>query len=89
MKTYKHILAAAALTVLTACTSEDNTTETPKEPGIPITLSYTISDITPETRAAQNLNEGYLDAAARSGWRSWRNTPACLSGCASPNTQTK
>ena len=62
MKTYKHILAAAALTVLTACTSEDNTTETPKEPGIPITLSYTISDITPETRAAQNLNEGYLDA---------------------------
>ena len=61
MKSYKHILAAAALTALTACTSEDNTADSPKEPGIPIRLSYTTAT-TADTRAAQDLHQGTFDA---------------------------
>ena len=56
MKTRDFLFAAAALTVLTACSSDDNTAE-PMEQRTPVTLKYTTVDAT-ETRAAQNLNEG-------------------------------
>ena len=60
MKTRDFLFAAAALTVLTACSSDDATTEAPNEQRIPVTLKYTTVDAT-ETRAAQDLNEGTFD----------------------------
>lgn len=56
MKTKKILFAAAALTVLAACSNDDAVTE-PTEGRVPVTLAYTTIDAT-ETRAAQNLNEG-------------------------------
>ena len=56
MKTRNFLFAAAALTVLTACSSDDQTAE-PMEQRTPVTLEYTTLNAT-ETRAAQNLNEG-------------------------------
>ena len=56
MKTKKILFAAAALTVLAACSNDDAVTE-PTEGRVPVTLVYTTIDAT-ETRAAQNLNEG-------------------------------
>lgn len=57
MKTNILLFAAAALTVLTACSSDDATTEAPNEQRTPVTLKHTTVDAT-ETRAAQNLNDG-------------------------------
>ena len=56
MKTKILLFAAAALTVLTACSSDDSPIEN-AEQRMPVTLAYTTIDAT-ETRAAQNLNEG-------------------------------
>ena len=56
MKTKKLLFAAAALTLLTACSSDDSPIEN-NEQRVPVTLAYTTIDAT-ETRAAQNLNEG-------------------------------
>ena len=52
MKTTRLLFAAAALTVLAACTDEQTAEER-----VPVRLAYTTLDAT-ETRAAQNLNEG-------------------------------
>ena len=60
MKTKKFLFAAAALTVLAACSKDDAATE-PTEERVPVTLAYTTVDAT-ETRAAQNLNEGTFDS---------------------------
>ena len=57
MKT-KILFAAAALTVLTACSSDDSPIEN-AEQRMPVTLAYTTIDAA-ETRAAQNLNQGTL-----------------------------
>ena len=56
MKTKKVLFAAAALTVLTACSSDDSPIEN-NEQRVPVTLAYTTVDAV-ETRAATNLNEG-------------------------------
>ena len=56
MKTKKLLFAAAALTVLTACSSDDSPMDN-VEQRVPVTLAYSTIDAT-ETRAAQNLNEG-------------------------------
>ena len=56
MKTKKLLFAAAALTVLTACSSDDSPIDN-VEQRVPVTLAYSTIDAT-ETRAAQNLNEG-------------------------------
>ena len=56
MKTKKLLFAAAALTVLTACSSDDSSVEN-NEQRVPVTLTYSNVDAA-ETRAAQNLNEG-------------------------------
>ena len=56
MKTKKLFFAAAALMVLTACSSDNQSTE-PIEERVPVTLAYSHLDVS-ETRAAQNLNEG-------------------------------
>ncbi|MBQ3300634.1 MAG: fimbrillin family protein [Eggerthellaceae bacterium] len=56
MKTKKLLFAAAALTVLTACSSDESPIEN-TENRVPVTLAYTTIDAV-ETRAAQNLNEG-------------------------------
>ena len=56
MKTKKLLFAAAALTLLTACSSDDSPIEN-NEQRVLVTLAYTTIDAT-ETRAAQNLNEG-------------------------------
>jgi hypothetical protein len=55
MKT-KQILFAAAMTVLTACSSDDSPIDN-VEQRVPVTLAYSTIDAT-ETRAAQDLNEG-------------------------------
>jgi len=47
---------SAALTVLTACSSDDSPMDN-VEQRVPVTLAYSTIDAT-ETRAAQNLNEG-------------------------------
>ena len=60
MKTKKFLFAAAALTVLAACSKDDAATE-PTEERVPVTLAYTTVDAA-ETRAAQNLNEGTFDS---------------------------
>ena len=60
MKTTKLLLAAAALTVLTACSSDEQTME-PTEQRVPVTLAYSTINAT-ETRAAQNLNEGTFES---------------------------
>ena len=60
MKTKKILFAAAALTLLAACSSDDSPVDSPivnAEQRVPVTLAYTTIDAT-ETRAAQNLNEG-------------------------------
>lgn len=56
MQTRRLLFAAAALTVLTACSSDDSSIEN-NEGRVPVKLSYTNIDAA-ETRAAQNLNEG-------------------------------
>lgn len=56
MKTKKLLFAAAALTVLTACSSDDSPMDN-VEQRVPVTLAYSTIDAT-ETRAAQDLNEG-------------------------------
>ena len=56
MKTKKMLFAAAALTLLTACSSDDSPIDN-TEQRVAVTLAYTTVDAT-ETRAAQNLNEG-------------------------------
>ena len=56
MHTKKLIFAAALLTVLAACSSDDQSSE-PMEQLTPVTLQYTTVDAT-ETRAAQDLNQG-------------------------------
>jgi len=56
MKTKKLLFAAAALTVLTACSSDDSPMDS-VEQCVPVTLAYSTIDAT-ETRAAQDLNEG-------------------------------
>lgn len=56
MNTKKILFAAALLTVLAACSSNDELSE-PMEQRTPVTLQYTTIDAA-ETRAAQNLNEG-------------------------------
>ena len=56
MNTKKLFIAAAALTVLAACSSDDSPIEN-NEQRVPVKLAYTTIDAT-ETRAAQNLNEG-------------------------------
>ena len=56
MKTKKILFAAAALTLLTACSSDDSPIVN-TEQRVPVTLAYTTIDAV-ETRAAQNLNEG-------------------------------
>jgi uncharacterized protein (TIGR02145 family) len=56
MKTRNYIIAAAALTVLAACSSDENLVEPIRE-SMPVTL--TCSTLTAiETRAAQDLNQG-------------------------------
>ena len=58
--TKKILFAAAALTVLAACSSNDSPIDSPivnTEQRVPVTLAYTTIDAV-ETRAAQNLNEG-------------------------------
>ena len=66
MKTKKLLFAAAALTLLTACSSDDSPIEN-NEQRVPVTLAYSTVDATETraaqgvngmTRAAQNLNEG-------------------------------
>ena len=66
MKTKKLLFAAAALTVLTACSSDDSPMDN-VEQRVPVTLAYSTIDATETraaqgvkgmTRAAQNLNEG-------------------------------
>lgn len=70
MKTKKLLFAAAALTVLTACSSDDSPMDN-VEQRVPVTLAYSTIDATETraaqgvngmTRAAQNLNEGTFDA---------------------------
>lgn len=56
MHTKKILFAAALLTVLAACSSDDQSSE-PMEQLTPVTLQYTTIDAT-ETRAAQDLNQG-------------------------------
>ena len=56
MHTKKILFAAALLTVLAACSSDDQSSE-PMEQLTPVTLHYTTIDAT-ETRAAQDLNQG-------------------------------
>ena len=56
MHTKKILFAAALLTVLAACSSDDQSSE-PMEQLTPVTLQYTTVDAT-ETRAAQDLNQG-------------------------------
>ena len=56
MQARRFLFAAAALTVLTACSSDDSSIEN-NEGRVPVKLSYTNIDAV-ETRAAQNLNEG-------------------------------
>ncbi len=51
---------SAALTVLTACSSDDSPIDN-VEQRVPVTLAYSTIDAT-ETRAAQNLNEGTFDS---------------------------
>lgn len=58
MKTKKLLFAAAALTVLAACSSDDSPMDN-VEQRLPVTLAYSTIDAT-ETRAAQNLNEGTI-----------------------------
>jgi len=60
MKTKKLLFAAAALTVLTACSSDDSPIDN-VEQRVPVTLAYSTIDAT-ETRAAQNLNEGTFES---------------------------
>ena len=69
MKT-KQILFAAAMTVLTACSSDDSPIDS-VEQRVPVTLAYSNIDATETraaqgvngmTRAAQNLNEGTFDS---------------------------
>lgn len=54
MKTKKLLFAAAALTVLTACSSDDSPIDN-VEQRVPVTLAYSTIDAT-ETRAAQGVN---------------------------------
>ena len=61
MKTDKYLFAAAALTVLTACSSDYDFSENGDMERIPVTLGYKTLTTT-ETRAAQNLNEGTFDS---------------------------
>jgi len=61
MKTDKYLFAAAALTVLTACSSDYDFSENGDMERIPVTLAYKTLTTT-ETRAAQNLNEGTFDS---------------------------
>ena len=63
MKTKNLLLAAAALMVLTACSSEDSPIE-PTEERVPVRLGNIAVDAA-ETRAAQHLNEGTLEAGER------------------------
>lgn len=56
MKTRDFLFAAAALTVLAACSSDDQSTE-PMEQRVPVTLQYTTIDAN-ETRASQYLHQG-------------------------------
>ena len=56
MKTRKIFFVAAALTMLTACSSDDSSIEN-NEGRVPVTLAYTTIDAV-ETRAAQDLNQG-------------------------------
>ena len=56
LKTKKLLFVAAALTVLTACSSDENLIEN-TEGRVPVKLAYTTIDAV-QTRAAQNLNEG-------------------------------
>ena len=51
---------SAALTVLTACSSDDSPIDN-VEQRVPVTLAYSTIDAT-ETRAAQNLNEGTFES---------------------------
>jgi hypothetical protein len=54
--TRKILFAAAALTLLSACSSDDSAIDN-TEQRVAVKLAYTTVDAT-ETRAAQNLNEG-------------------------------
>ena len=80
MKTKKILFAAAALTLLTACSSDDSPIEN-AEQRVPVKLAYTTIDAT-ETRAAQNLNEGTFDSGesvrvriSNTGANTWAEYP--------------
>ena len=56
MKTTRLLFAAAALTVLAACSTDESPIEN-TENRVPVKLAYTTIDAV-ETRAAQDLNQG-------------------------------
>ena len=93
MKTWKILFAAAALTVLAACSNDDAVTE-PTEERMPVTLAYTTVDAV-ETRAAQNLNEGTFAAdeavtvrisnTSENDWSDYTFTTADAGAMTAPN----
>jgi hypothetical protein len=93
MKTKKILFAAAALTVLAACSNDDAVTE-PTEGRVPVTLAYTTIDAT-ETRAAQNLNEGTfasgesvtvrISNTGANAWTDYTFTTAAAGAMTAPN----
>ena len=93
MKTKKFLFAAAALTVLAACSKDDAATE-PTEERVPVTLAYTTIDAT-ETRAAQNLNESTfasgesvrvrISNTGDNAWTNWTFTTGDAGAMTAPN----
>jgi hypothetical protein len=93
MKTKMILFAAAALTVLAACSNDDAVTE-PTEGRVPVTLAYTTIDAT-ETRAAQNLNEGTfasgesvtvrISNTGANAWTDYTFTTAAAGAMTAPN----
>ena len=89
MKTKTLLIAAAALTALTACTDDSITNER-----VPVTLAYTTLDAV-ETRAAQNLNEGNfatgenimvrISNTGASEWTDYTFTTAAEGALTAPN----
>ena len=94
MKTRKILFAAAALTLLTACSSDDATMEN-NEQLVPVKLAYTTIDAT-ETRAAQNLNEGTfasgesvkvrISNTGADSWTDYTFTTAAAGAMTAPDT---